>query len=365
MFKESRSVINAGITNEVLILGLWSEGLQKEEEIFPNCNVVRFSVFTKNLPKNILFSALKYAEWSLKVVFFLSFNKIDVIHAHSLKSLPVAVIIKTLLKCFLVYDAHELETETYGLKKKFKKVFKFVESICVRFSDEVITVSDSISKYYRKSYEKVFPLVVKNIPTKRTQQYCDANLRARCKISADDILFLHLGGLVLGRGIERLLDAFSTVRDNKHLTFIGSGVLESKITPLTLETKNIHLLESVPSWQVTSFAKEADLGLCLTEDTCLNNRLSLPNKLFEYLMAGLPTVVNDLPEQRKFVEKYKCGWIISHSYDLSDFLRKLSLKDILEKKRGAEKVCTELSWEKEVEPYLRIFKRNILSYNNS
>ena len=147
-------LLNAGITDEVLILGLWNEGLRKEEEIFQIVMLSEFMSFAI-FPKTFIFS-IKICEWCIKVVIFLSLNRIDVIHAHSLKSLPVAVIIKTLLKCFLVYDAHEFETETYGLKKKFKKFLNLLKAFLIKFLMKSLTVSDSISKYYRNSYEKFF-----------------------------------------------------------------------------------------------------------------------------------------------------------------------------------------------------------------
>jgi glycosyltransferase involved in cell wall biosynthesis len=112
--------------------------------------------------------------------------------------------------------------------------------------------------------------------------------------------------------------------------------------------------------KVISYAKEADIGLCLIEDLCLSYRFSLPNKLFEYLLAGIPVIVNDLPEQRKFINKYKCGWVLSNPVnDLCDFLKELTLKEIFEKKKGAARVGNEISWEREVKPYLEIVKRCI------
>ena len=48
--------------------------------------------------------------------------------------------------------------------------------------------------------------------------------------------------------------------------------------------------------------------MSLLEDDCENHRLALPNKVFEYIAAGVPVVVSDLPELRRLVEEHGVGW---------------------------------------------------------
>ena len=72
---------------------------------------------------------------------------------------------------------------------------------------------------------------------------------------------------------------------------------------------NIHHVQSVPMKDLLAYTSSATIGCVLTVDNCLNHKYSLPNKFFEYAMAGLPILVNDLPEMRKLVEKYECGVI--------------------------------------------------------
>ena len=358
MFKQAVSVTNAGITNEVLILGLWNEGLSKEEHSHYKCFLKRIHVTTRNLPNNIIFSSIKYFEWCIKVIIVLWINKIQFIHVHSLKSLPVAVLAKLFLDSKLVYDAHELETEANGLKGKLKVICRVFEKFLIKFTDEVLTVSDLIAEHYRTQYPGISPIVIRNIPQLELQSSSKSNLRTILDIPKNDILLLYLGGLVTGRGIERALSCLSKKLDKFHVAFIGSGTLEKKIKSISILENQIHHYGPVAPDEVVSYAKAADIGLCLIEDLCLSYRLSLPNKLFEYLLAGIPVIINDLPEQRKFVEKYNCGWVLSDSEnDLYNFLKELSLKDILDKKSGAEKVRTDLNWEREVEPYIKICKR--------
>lgn len=360
MFKEVESVIDSKICNEVVIFGLWKEGLPKTQQYLSKCKINRIPVVCSMLPSNIFFSTLKYFEWVVKVLILVKRNKIQIFHAHGLKALPVCVLAKFLTGSALIYDAHELETEANGLRGKIKDICKIFEKLLIKFSDEVITVSDSISHHYSTQYANIDPVVVRNIPQIANQDLAKSNLRKKFSIPSEDILLLYLGGFIKGRGIELILNSFPSELESYHLAFIGSGVLEEKIQTNTGDQKKIYMNGPVPTDKVISYAKEADIGLCLIEDLCLSYRFSLPNKLFEYLLAGIPVIVNDLPEQRKFINKYKCGWVLSNPVnDLCDFLKELTLKEIFEKKKGAARVGNEISWEREVKPYLEIVKRCI------
>ena len=78
-----------------------------------------------------------------------------------------------------------------------------------------------------------------------------------------------MGGFVYGRSIDLILNSFSSDLDKVHLAFIGSGILENKIRSVARLHSNVHH-EPVPSDQVITHAREADIGLCLIEDLCLS-----------------------------------------------------------------------------------------------
>ena len=83
--------------------------------------------------------------------------------------------------------------------------------------------------------------------------------------------------------------------------------LERQIVSMSEARENIHHVKSVPIKELLEYTSSATIGCVLTIDNCLNHKYSLPNKFFEYAMAGLPILVSDLPEMRKLVEKYDCG----------------------------------------------------------
>ena len=80
-----------------------------------------------------------------------------------------------------------------------------------------------------------------------------------------------------------------------------------KILEAGEQNERIHYHESVSSKILNEYTCSANIGICLIEDLCLSYKFCLPNKFFEYAMAGLPILVSDLPEMRKLVEEYDCG----------------------------------------------------------
>ena len=87
--------------------------------------------------------------------------------------------------------------------------------------------------------------------------------------------------------------------DNAVLVFMGHGPMRSDteqlVENLGLQSK-VRFIDPVPPEKLLSVTASADLGLTFLEDCCLNHRYALPNKLFEYLAAGVPVIASDLPE---------------------------------------------------------------------
>ena len=170
-----------------------------------------------------------------------------------------------------------------------------------------------------------------------------------------------------GRAIEILAKAFQII-DVKNLDFVFMGYPASteagrnsfsKIMKISQEFENIHFHEPVNSNILHEFTGSADLGFCLIEDLCLSYRLCLPNKFFEYAMAGLPILVSDLPEMRKLVEQYDCG-VVCESLTpdgIVNGLKKLLSKDLVKLGKNARKMAEDHSWEVQEEKLLRLYDK--------
>jgi glycosyltransferase involved in cell wall biosynthesis len=86
----------------------------------------------------------------------------------------------------------------------------------------------------------------------------------------------------------------------------------------------------------------------------------LPNKFFEYILSGLPVVVNDWPEMGNFVDENECGWKVAESEKaVINLIESISREDIKAKRNNVLKCKDSLGWHKEKEKLLRIYSELI------
>lgn len=291
------------------------------------------------------------------------FNKHDVIHAHDLNALPIAAIIK-LVNFFkrpkIVYDSHELAINDVPNETYFSSKRKYLlERLFIRFADEVITVSPMIAERYSELYRINLPSVVHNCPN--YQQVKKQNIfREFFDIPEDNIIFLYQGALCSGRGIEDILNTFTSLDGNdKSLVFMGYGGLEGLIKSYQAKHDNIHFHPAVAQNVLLDYTSSADFGIALIEDTCESYRLCMPNKIFEYLMAGLPIIVSNLVEMKRLVNKYDVG-VVAHSNNASDVVSAMLKASELDKtilENNVKRVSLDFNWEVEAEKLCSIYKR--------
>jgi glycosyltransferase involved in cell wall biosynthesis len=114
--------------------------------------------------------------------------------------------------------------------------------------------------------------------------------------------------------------------DSAQLLFMGAdGAYAEQLERLAEQlgvSGRTHFHPPVALAELLSYTHQADVGVSLLVDSCENHRLALPNKLFEYLAAGLPVVVSDLPEMRRLVTERGVGWVTDSS-DPADIARVL------------------------------------------
>ena len=361
VLKEAVSASKAGFQVQVTALRDHENKLPWNE-LLAELNIKRvILITTRILPKNLKFKLLiQYIEYTIILV--KEGKTANIIHANDVETLPVAVIIKLLSlgKTKILYDAHELETHMDGLFGLLKFLFRIGERCCIPFADSTITVSDSIANWYQKHYKIARPGIVRNIPeiNKMLLDKNKSDLKRKFDLKEADMLFIYQGGLAPGRGIERLLKIFSKVNKDRHIVFMGNGPLSTEVKQYAEINHNIHYLPAVPQEDVLAHTTTADIGIYLMENTCLNHYYSLPNKLFEYMLAGLPVIINDLPDQRSIIEQFNCGWIAAENDEKTiDFINNIEPEEISKKKEGSRCAQSTLSWENEASVLLEQYNR--------
>lgn len=290
---------------EPVVVAMHNDGLI-EKETQQGVKVERIKLVSRPWPKWKLVQLIKYFEFVFRA--FVRFRDVDIIHCNDLSALPVGLLIKLFGRGKkVIYDCHEYETETNGLNGVEKKATSWLERKLIHYADAVITVSDSIANEYSRLYNIKKPHLVLNCPAYRDQP--KRNLfREKLGIKHDQTIFLYQGGLSKGRGIELLLEAFSGVKSDKNvLVCMGYGPLESYIQEYAKQQPNIFFHSAVSPDVLLNYTSSADYGILFYEDTCLNHRYCSPNKIFEYLMAGLPVLTSNLFEMRRLVEAEDVG----------------------------------------------------------
>ena len=278
-----------------------------------------------------------------------------IIHCHDTVVLPVGVILSILFNSKLIYDAHELESQTNGQSKVLSKITLFIEKISWRFIDLLITVSPSIIDWYQKNLGKKESLLILNSPQLKLENYdAESNnyLRQKFNIPENCKVFVYLGILGKGRGIDLYLDAFQSQEINSHIVFIGFGEDVKKIQDCSLNSKKIHYHPAVKHDEVVEITKSADVGLAMIEAVSLSDYYCLPNKLFEYAFSGLFILTSDFPEMKKIIQDFELG--ICSSVDIEGIKQKIieiETQDI----KTSTKDLSSLSWQYQADKLLSAY----------
>lgn len=356
--KEMKSVVDFGLADKVFMASVGGDGNCEVKNLGDKIVIWNVPLKTKKFPKNLLCQIIKYIEWTTKI--FLKFRKswVASVHCHDLSSLPVGMLFKIFKNSKLIYTPHELETERNQLFGIRKRLAKITEYILINHLDGIIAVNDSIAKWYQAEYSLKKVYVIRNIPCHCNIKNSPSNiLKEKFNIKKDEILFIYQGALVNGRGIEMILDTFIKSDRKNHVVFMGSGILYKMVKDYESKFLNIHLHPAVDSQSIFQYTSSADIGIHLIKNTCLNHYYCLPNKLFEYLISGLPIIVSNFPEMAKLVDINNCGWKIEPaSAPLLYLINNLSPKDIEEKRSNALKCRDNYDWHKEERAILEMYK---------
>ncbi|AYA41580.1 glycosyltransferase [Xenorhabdus nematophila] len=359
ILKEISSLNASNFFDDFLVIALGDNKLPCQENIKENFSVRRINLKTRPLPKNLLFQHIKFLEFFVKVFIILLKTKPNVINIHTLALLPLGYIAKLFLKSKLVYDAHELETEKNGLSGLKKLGSKFIEKLFIKQCDLIVVVSDSIADWYANEYKIKRPLVIHNSPNIR--KFHRNNLfRESLNISEKQKILLYQGALSRGRGIEVLLKAFSERESNDIvLVLMGYGSLEVEIKKISSVNENIFFYPAVDPYIVLEYTSSADFGISFIENICLSYYYCMPNKLFEYAMAGLPVIASNMKEMSENILKYKFGTVIDDcsTKNINKAIESLNSQDLTQLSLNAYNFAQLNSWEKQEYFMLQEYQR--------
>lgn len=234
----------------------------------------------------------------------------DAIHAHDVNVLPTAWLAARLRRVPLVYDAHEISTDREGYRA-FRGLVAWLERRIMPGAAATITTTDTRARFFARAYGIPRPLVLQNRP-RRADIPASERIRDTLGLSEPWPIVLYQGGLQPGRGLPRLVEAAAEV-PNAYFVFIGGGRQEKELRALVDRlglARRVRFIPTVALDELPAYTASADIGVQPIENTCLNHFSTDSNKLFEYVIAGLPIVASRLPEIARVVNQHDLGLLV-------------------------------------------------------
>jgi glycosyltransferase involved in cell wall biosynthesis len=253
---------------------------------------------------------LFYLELNIRFFFRLMRRDWDVIHANDLDTLLAAFLGYTsFARTDIVYDSHEFFTEVPELKGRWaRKVWLLIEKAIFPRLKHVYTVSASIADHYHKTYGPEVK-VMRNVPPfrewKKEKTRNELGLPEQARL-----LILQGAGINVSKGAEEAVLAMRELPEEYHLLFLGSGdVFEGLKSMVDLYQlgHRVHFRDRMPYEEMMQYTLNADLGLSLEKGDNLNYEYALPNKIFDYIAAGIPVLGGPTLESKRLVSEYGVG----------------------------------------------------------
>lgn len=254
---------------------------------------------------------LQYAEFNLKLFFRLLFSKTDYLLANDLDVLFPSYLVSRFRRKKIFYDTHEYFTGVPELKNSpvKRKIWKWIEDSIFPKLPVVYTVNNSVKNTYEKEYGNTLS-VIRNVPV-------SAEIAARPlpeKWQGKKILLMQGAGINIGRGGLELLAAMRLLNNDYLLLYIGSGTewhsIAEKRKEWQLEDR-VEMIGKLPPSQLKQYTPLAHIGFSLDSFDDINYLFNLPNKIFDYIHAGVPLIATAIPEVKKIVDEYQCGTCIA------------------------------------------------------
>jgi glycosyltransferase involved in cell wall biosynthesis len=241
--------------------------------------------------------------WWLYVMYYLLFNKEDIIHAADLDTLLPAIIIKLIKNIKLYYIIYDF----YGNNILFKPLRKFIswlERNAIKNVDHLFIVDESRIEEIGTVKDIVKDIdIIYNSPS-------DNNIDINKNLSQERLRIFYGGVISKVRGIEDMLEA---VTDIENVILIVAGIGDNKIINKIIQNKKIQYLGWLKNYEdILKLTYESDIIFRFSDPNLPKTKYESPNKLFEAMMCAKPIIVSDLSSMAMKVRQENCGIIIQY-----------------------------------------------------
>jgi glycosyltransferase involved in cell wall biosynthesis len=293
-----------------------------------------------------------YAEYNMRLFFYLLFKKMDAICAIDLDTILPCLRISRLKNISRIYDAHELFTEMKEVisRPAIQKIWAKIEKKAVPKFRFGYTVSESIADEFHQRY-KVKYSTIRNLPV----------LQHISTVESTERFILYQGAVNEARGLEYLIPAMKWI--NCKLMICGDGNFMGQLKKLISEHKlenKIELTGMLTPRKLAEISQKAYIGIAVPEKAGLNQYLALPNKLFDYIHAGLPQVTVNYPEYQKINSQFEVAVLLEDitPESIAATVNNLMADDVLyaRLKTNCFKAREILNWQQEEKKLLQFYQ---------
>jgi glycosyltransferase involved in cell wall biosynthesis len=277
------------------------------------------------------------------------------IHCNDYNTMWVGVAARLMGGSTVVYDSHELWPDR-NQRPEPRWWLIACEFLFVHLAHRTITASPGYAEVMGRRYRIRPPGVIRNIPDASMLSSAALSENGGSPVESRDRLALYVGALTTGRGLELSIMALSHI-DDVRLRLVGPArpaYLAELVELARTEgvSDRVEFPGAVSPDELVETISEASVGLALIQPVCLSYRMSLPNKVFEYVAAGLPVLGSDLPAISALVNEHRIG-LLAEPGEVEDVALKLA--EMLEPERNrdfreaARRAAEELAWDREAE----------------
>jgi glycosyltransferase involved in cell wall biosynthesis len=233
----------------------------------------------------------------------------DLVLVHDLPALEAGVELAAQWAVPLAYDAHELYPQQKSFSGAQRRICADAEARLIQHAGLVFAVNRSIGAQMTSRYRIAEPQTLLNAidpPASFDPEARYDLLREKTGLAADRKILLFQGGFSPFRNLELLIDAMARVRDERvALVMMGFGgfgtQLQAQARRRGVLGSKVVFVDAVPADELLQHSASADMGIIPYPHVDLNSYFCTPNKLFEFIQAGLPMLANDSPELNRFV----------------------------------------------------------------
>ncbi|OAS88208.1 MULTISPECIES: glycosyltransferase [Metabacillus] len=232
----------------------------------------------------------------------------DIYHSNDLNTLPQGFIASKvrIKQKKLIYDSHEVQTSRTGYEGNS---YGKLESFLINKIDAMIVENHTRAAYNDELY-KFYPHVVHNYPFKQVGENQEkAPLHDMLGLPKNEKILLYQGGIQTGRGLDKLVQAAPLFKEGT-LVLVGDGKIKPKLEKMVADMKlqdKVKFIPKVPLAELPTYTRNAYLGFQVLNNVCFNHFSASSNKLFEYMMNGIPVIACSFPEIQKVVEEENVG----------------------------------------------------------